>query len=71
MWTLGESWHNRHHAFPYDYRSSELEGLDTFFTHFTTRFITYCGKVGLAYDLKTTSPETVAKRIERTGDGTF
>lgn len=32
--TLGEGWHNYHHAFPWDYRSSEL-GYFRF--NFTTR----------------------------------
>lgn len=26
-------------------------------------------KIGWAYDLKTVAPETIKKRIERTGDG--
>lgn len=26
-------------------------------------------KIGWAYDLKTVSPDTIQKRIERTGDG--
>lgn len=27
-------------------------------------------KIGWAYDLKTVAPETVKRRVERTGDGT-
>ncbi|CAK1579265.1 unnamed protein product [Parnassius mnemosyne] len=64
--TFGEGWHNYHHAFPWDYKAAELP------THFNTSavIIQMFEKLGLAYDLKTVSPEMVAKRIFRTGDGT-
>ncbi|KAJ8718942.1 hypothetical protein PYW07_016498 [Mythimna separata] len=63
--TLGEGWHNYHHAFPWDYKAAELSSL---INHSAT-FIKFLEKIGLAYDLKTASPEVVANRIIRTGDG--
>ncbi|KAJ0177707.1 hypothetical protein K1T71_006580 [Dendrolimus kikuchii] len=64
--TLGEGWHNYHHAFPWDYKAAELSKL----YNFTAYLIKYCEYLGLAWDLKTASPDVVAKRITRTGDGT-
>ncbi|XP_054265594.1 acyl-CoA Delta-9 desaturase-like [Macrosteles quadrilineatus] len=66
--TLGEGWHNYHHAFPWDYRSSEL-GYFRF--NFTTRFIDFCAKMGWAHDLKSASLKMVQQRAKRTGDGTY
>nr|ABX71630.1 acyl-CoA-delta11-desaturase [Lampronia capitella] len=64
---LGEGFHNYHHVFPWDYRTSEL-GND--FLNFTTLFINLFAKIGWAYDLKTASDKVVAARRKRTGDGT-
>lgn len=66
--TLGEGWHNYHHTFPWDYRSSEL-GFFRF--NFTTRFIDFCAKMGWAWDLKSASLSMVQKRAKRSGDGTY
>ncbi|KAG8308500.1 hypothetical protein J6590_002590 [Homalodisca vitripennis] len=66
--TLGEGWHNYHHAFPWDYRSSEL-GYFRF--NFTTRFIDFCARMGWAYDLKSAPLSMVQRRVKRTGDGTY
>ncbi|XP_076766441.1 acyl-CoA Delta-9 desaturase [Xylocopa sonorina] len=63
---LGEGWHNYHHVFPWDYKTAEL-GNYTY--NFTTAFINFCAKLGLAYDLKTVPRDVVQKRIARTGDG--
>ncbi|XP_011878885.1 PREDICTED: acyl-CoA Delta(11) desaturase-like isoform X1 [Vollenhovia emeryi] len=63
---LGEGWHNYHHVFPWDYKTSEL-GNYTF--NFTTAFIDFFAKIGWAYDLKSVSEDTIKKRVERTGDG--
>ncbi|XP_049692880.2 acyl-CoA Delta-9 desaturase [Helicoverpa armigera] len=63
--TLGEGWHNYHHAFPWDYKAAELSN---FINHSAT-FIEFLDMIGLAYDLKTASPEMVLNRIVRTGDG--
>ncbi|XP_072949818.1 acyl-CoA Delta-9 desaturase-like [Epargyreus clarus] len=64
--SFGEGWHNYHHTFPWDYKAAELS------MHFnqSANFIRIFEKLGLAYDLKTASPEMVERRIFRTGDGT-
>ncbi|XP_045767207.1 acyl-CoA Delta-9 desaturase-like isoform X1 [Maniola jurtina] len=64
--SLGEGWHNYHHAFPWDYKAAELS------MHFnqSASFIRFFEKIGLAYDLKTASPEMVRRRVIKTGDGT-
>ncbi|KAG6462731.1 hypothetical protein O3G_MSEX013432 [Manduca sexta] len=64
--TFGEGWHNYHHTFPWDYKAAELS------THLNSSafIIQLWEKLGLAYDLKTASPEMVKNRIIRTGDGT-
>lgn len=71
MWALGESWHNYHHVYPFDYRSDEFNGPDRYLLNFTTKFIMFCEKIGLAYDLKTASPETIARQKAKSGDGSF
>ncbi|KAF7282878.1 hypothetical protein GWI33_001856 [Rhynchophorus ferrugineus] len=63
---LGEGWHNYHHAFPWDYKTSEL---GKYSTNFSTLVIDGFAKIGWAYDLKTVSAEMVQKRVQRTGDG--
>ncbi|XP_049870762.1 acyl-CoA Delta-9 desaturase-like [Pectinophora gossypiella] len=64
--SLGEGWHNYHHAFPWDYKAAELSEL----FNLSADFIKFFEKTGLAYDLKTASPELVKNRILRSGDGT-
>ncbi|KAI5631258.1 fatty acid desaturase domain-containing protein [Phthorimaea operculella] len=66
MISLGEGWHNYHHAYPWDYKAAELS--DRF--NLSADFIKIFEQIGLAYDLKTASPEQVKKRIMRAGDGT-
>lgn len=63
--SMGEGWHNYHHAFPWDYRAAELG----FRYSPTTFIIDILARLGLAYDLRTTSPQMVEHRIKRTGDG--
>ncbi|KAI8441349.1 hypothetical protein MSG28_014966 [Choristoneura fumiferana] len=65
--TLGEGFHNYHHAFPWDYRSAEF-GNETF--NFTTTFIHFFKWLGWAYDFKTVDREMILKRVARTGNGT-
>lgn len=65
--SLGESFHNYHHVFPWDYRTAELGNN---FLNFTTIFIDFCAKQGWAWDLKSTSQDAIEKRMVRTGDGT-
>lgn len=63
---LGEGPHNFHHTFPQDYRGHESNHLNFF-----TGVIQMAQKLGFVYDLKTTSPEIIAARMKRTGDGSF
>ncbi|CAB0034893.1 unnamed protein product [Trichogramma brassicae] len=67
IFALGEGWHNYHHVFPWDYKTSEL-GNYSF--NFTTAFIDFFSRIGWAYDLKTVSEDVIKKRVQRTGDGT-
>ncbi|XP_063385461.1 acyl-CoA Delta(11) desaturase-like [Cydia fagiglandana] len=60
--------HNYHHAFPFDYRSSEF--ANDYIT-FATDFINFFARIGWAYDLKYATPDMIANRASRTGDGTY
>lgn len=61
---FGEGFHNFHHSFPQDYKSSEFGPL----LNPATIFIDLMAYIGQAYDLKTTPKHLIQKRIERTGD---
>ncbi|KAJ8718941.1 hypothetical protein PYW07_016497 [Mythimna separata] len=63
--SLGEGWHNYHHAFPWDYKAAEL----TMHFNFSASLIRFFERMGLAYDLKSASPDMVTNRIKRAGDG--
>ncbi|XP_039286161.1 acyl-CoA Delta(11) desaturase isoform X2 [Nilaparvata lugens] len=63
---LGEGWHNFHHVFPWDYKTSEL-GHYSF--NLTTAFIDYFRRIGWAYDCKRASAEMIRSRSQRCGDG--
>ncbi|XP_034944269.1 acyl-CoA Delta(11) desaturase [Chelonus insularis] len=63
---LGEGWHNYHHVFPWDYKTSEL-GNYSF--NITTGFIDAFAKFGWAYDCKSVSSGMIRRRANRTGDG--
>ncbi|KAM3965560.1 acyl-CoA Delta(11) desaturase [Aphomia sociella] len=64
--TLGEGWHNYHHAFPYDYKAAEH--FDLF--NLTTWLIMLSAKIGWAYDLKEATPQSINCIAKRLGDGT-
>ncbi|XP_055633547.1 acyl-CoA Delta-9 desaturase isoform X2 [Toxorhynchites rutilus septentrionalis] len=64
---VGEGWHNYHHVFPWDYKTSEL---GKYSTNLTTAVIDGFAWLGWAYDLKSVSDEMIKKRVLRTGDGT-
>jgi len=64
---LGEGWHNFHHTFPWDYKTSEL---GNYRANFTNSFLDLMASIGWAYDFKTVTPSVVQARAERTGDGT-
>ncbi|XP_055694611.1 acyl-CoA Delta-9 desaturase-like [Lutzomyia longipalpis] len=61
---IGEGWHNYHHAFPWDYRTSEY-GTPY---NFTAKVIDYCAKKGWVYDLKAPTEESIKNRVKKTGD---
>ena len=61
---LGEGFHNYHHTFPWDYKTSEF-GLKM---NPTTAFIHIFEKIGWAYDLRSASNDVIEKRKLRTGD---
>lgn len=63
---LGEGWHNYHHVFPWDYRTSELGRLNI-----STNFIDTFAKIGWAYDLKAATASMIVNRAKRSGDGTL
>lgn len=64
--TFGDGWHNYHHVFPWDYKNSE-------FSHYalnvSTAFIDLFAAIGWAYHRKTVPSDLIAKRAQRTGDG--
>ncbi|CAD7085325.1 unnamed protein product [Hermetia illucens] len=64
---LGEGWHNYHHVFPWDYKTGELGDYKM---NVTTAFIDACAKIGWAFERKVVSPEMIARRAARCGDGT-
>ena len=61
--TVGEGFHNYHHTFPYDYRTSEWG----FQLNMTTMFLDAMAAIGQAYKLRTATPATVEARALRTG----
>ncbi|CAB0038374.1 unnamed protein product [Trichogramma brassicae] len=66
--THGEGWHNYHHTFPYDYRSSEIGGSKF---DLTATLIRFFERIGWAYDLKQPSDSLVEKTVLNRGDGTL
>lgn len=64
FFAVGEGWHNYHHAFPWDYRASEL-GTPL---NMTGYLIDMLARFGLVYDRKEASRGIVKQRVRRTGD---
>lgn len=64
----GEGWHNYHHSFPWDYRTSELP---SYFFDTSTAFIDFFAWIGWATNLRTVSSEIVQSRIQKHGDGSY
>jgi len=60
---MGEGHHNYHHVFPMDYSTSEWG----YSLNVTKVFIDVMAWAGLAYNLKTTKPDTIVARAKRTG----
>lgn len=63
--TIGEGHHNFHHAYPYDYRASEFNGV---LGSFTTQIIDILAFFGLVWGRRTVSVEHMMARRRRTGD---
>ncbi|XP_075224982.1 acyl-CoA Delta-9 desaturase-like [Lycorma delicatula] len=63
---LGEGWHNYHHVFPWDYKTSEL---GDYTWNLTTGFIDFFSRLGWAYDCKTVSSDMIRRKALRSGDG--
>ncbi|GBM25176.1 Stearoyl-CoA desaturase 5 [Araneus ventricosus] len=63
---VGESWHNYHHVFPWDYAASELG----YTFNLTKVLIDVMAMIGLAYDLKTADPNAIKDRKLKSGDRT-
>lgn len=66
MLNTGESYHNYHHVFPWDYRAQELT---VYGGNFSTAFIDFFAKIGWVFNRKTASSDMIRRRVERTGDG--
>ena len=62
--SCGEGFHNFHHTFPHDYATSEFPSP----LNVTKKIIDVWALLGLAYDLKTVSKETILKKRMRSGD---
>lgn len=65
---LGEGWHNYHHTFPWDYKTSEWVGYGL---NWTTFWINIWAKIGWAYDLREPSNELILKVARKRGDGSY
>lgn len=60
---LGEGHHNYHHTFPWDYSTSEWGWS----FNLTTMVLDSARKLGLIWDCKSVTKETIAARCNRTG----
>ncbi|GBP39002.1 hypothetical protein EVAR_95622_1 [Eumeta japonica] len=61
--SLGEGWHNYHHAFPWDYRAAEHGD----FFNVGTKLIDFFHYIGWATDLRKASPEMIKSTVKRIG----
>ncbi|RWS28696.1 stearoyl-CoA desaturase 5-like protein [Leptotrombidium deliense] len=67
IWSaFGEGFHNYHHAFPWDYKTSEFDWK--YNMNLTAAFIDFFAFFGQAYDLRTASSEVIEARRLRTGE---
>ena len=64
--TGGEGWHNYHHIFPYDYKTSEYGHYNI---DLTTLWIDMFAKIGWAYDLRQPGKDIIESISEKKGDG--
>jgi len=65
--SFGEGYHNYHHVFPYDYRSGEFGDIGHY--NFNAMIIDFFASMGWVYDRKKVSPEMIARRVAKSGDG--
>jgi len=63
--TGGEGWHNFHHIFPSDYRTSEYGHRHDA----TTMFLEVFRRKGWIYEVKETPQHLVNKWVKKSGDG--
>ncbi|XP_023935434.2 acyl-CoA Delta-9 desaturase-like [Bicyclus anynana] len=63
---LGEGFHNFHHMFPWDSKTSEL---GNYAFNFTNIFLDVMAKIGWGYDFRTASRDLVLKTVKNLGDG--
>ncbi|XP_012140350.1 (11Z)-hexadec-11-enoyl-CoA conjugase-like [Megachile rotundata] len=63
MLTLGDSWHNFHHTFPWDYRLGEKFSIPT-------KMVELFEYLGLVSDLKSASPNMIHAHMKKYGDET-
>ncbi|XP_033333624.2 acyl-CoA desaturase 1 [Megalopta genalis] len=63
--TLGDGFHNFHHAFPWDYR---MTNMPWYSMH--AKLIDLFAYMGMAYDLKMVTPRVANSHQKRHGDGT-
>lgn len=61
---MGEGWHNYHHTFPWDYKTSESGKYNL-----TKFWLDFFAKIGWAYDLKSPSDDLVKQVVLNKGDG--
>ena len=64
--TLGEGYHNFHHAFPFDYSASELKWTENY--NISTLVIDLLECFGCLRNKRVANPELIQKRRLRTGD---
>eukprot|EP00112_Aurelia_sp_Birch-Aquarium-sp1_P010479 Seg2237.2 transcript_id=Seg2237.2/GoldUCD/mRNA.D3Y31 product="Acyl-CoA desaturase" protein_id=Seg2237.2/GoldUCD/D3Y31 len=62
--SMGEGFHNYHHSFPQDYRTSEFKLK----LNLTTAFIDLFAWIGWAYDRKSVSQEAIRNKMMRSGE---
>lgn len=66
---MGEGFHNYHHVFPWDYRTSEFVGWKGYQYNITTAFIDIFAKLGMVYERKSATTAMIVNRARKTGDG--
>jgi len=64
--SMGEGSHNYHHAFPYDYATSDQKWYESF--NPATLFIVCASIIGMAYELNKPSKDVIHQFVSRKGD---